>query len=226
MTSNDKKYSPRSMPMITRESYDVEKQEKAPSWMQEFVSNFQKESVKSKDNANKSIYDQISSIMGNKSKHATVDAAVDDMKQRSGMKDFLDKMQSQGGDVGQKKNANCDHCDEKCGHGDTKEIIIFKNVPQIKDTVDNYVQDTRGNISLPAIVEKIKSIHRNDVVEDGDWDDEEFLRYINDRNVDLKKMYQDHSTQNKNLGKTYQDTETDSSNSDAFHGLMPAVVSK
>ncbi len=216
------------MPIITRESYNVEKSDRLPSWMEEFASNLAKTSVESKTKADKSIYDQISSIMGNnKPKYPTVAAAVEDMKERSGMSEFLNKLRSEGqNESGNNKQANC-----KCGkpeHHKNKEVQLFEAVPQLKDTVDNYIEDTNGNLPIPAIIEKIKSIHRNDVVEDSDWDDDQFLNYINDKSIDVKKLHPSQDMQYRNLGKTphYKDEEIDPSNSDALYSLTPAVIAK
>lgn len=211
----NKKYSARSMPVITRESYNVEKAPALPNWMSEFADNLQKQSVESKQKADKSIYDQISSIMGNKSRYPTVEAAVEDMKERSGMKKFLDKLQSQGQADGVNKKAE-------------QSVKLFEKVPQLKDTADNYIEDTNGNLPIPAVVDKLKSIHRGDVVDDADWDDVNFLQYINNKSIEVRKqhLHEDHNF--KNLGKlpTFTDEDIDPSNHDALHSLTPTVVSK
>lgn len=222
---SDKKYS-RSMPAITRESYNVEKAPRLPNWMDEFAANLEKSSTQSKSKANSSIYDQISSIMGNKSKYPTVEAAVDDMKERSGMKKFIDKLQSQGQNEGStKKKAECGPCAEK---HDNKKVQVFEDVPQLKETIDNYTEETHGNLPLPAIIEKIKSIHKSDVVDDSAWDDDGFLHYVNDKNIESKKKHPNEDINYRNLGKLqhFNDDEIDPSNNDALHALTPAVVSK
>lgn len=213
--SSDKKFSPRTMPVISRESYSVEKAPRLPNWMDEFANNLAKQSVESKSKANKSIYDQISSIMGGKSKYPNVEAAVEDMKERSGMNSFLNKLQSQGGSESKKKEAQC------CG--DHKEVDMFKSVPQIKETLDNYIEDTNGNLPIPAIVEKIKSIHKNDVSDDSAWDNKEFLHYVNDKSIETKKKHPSENSSNQGLGKIHHftDEEIDPSNSDVLHGLNP-----
>lgn len=210
-----KKASPRTMPIITRESYSVEKSPVTPHWIDDFSNSLQKISVEPMRNSQQSIYDQISSIMGKKSKYPTVEAAVEDMKERSGLTAYLMKVQSNDEDVPNKKRAQ------------QNQIMIFKNHPQIKSTVDNYLEDTKGNLPIPAIVEKIKSIHKYDVADETDWDDPLFLKYINDKNIEINKKYPNHDNEHQNLGKMpiFNDSEIDPSNTDALHALNPAVAS-
>jgi hypothetical protein len=209
-----KKYANRSMPIITRQSYDVEQAPRLPNWIDEFASALEKQSVQSAK-SDRSLFDQISSIMGRKSKYTSVEAAVEDMKERSGMKKFQNDLQVKGTDSGSKKNAETN-------------VDLFKKVPQIKETVDNYITDTHGNLPLPAIVEWIKSIHRSDVVDQSDWDNPNFLRYLNEKNISEKKKYPNQDSSHSNLGKipTFNDDEIDASNTDAFHILQPNVDRK
>lgn len=218
---SNKKYSGRSMPVITRESYNVEKAPRLPNWMDEFAANLEKQSTESQSKVNKSIYDQISSIMGNKSKHPTVEAAVEDMKERSGMKDFLNKLQSQG------KSESAVNKKAQSGENNV-EVKLFKDVPQLKETIDNYCEDTNGNLPIPAIVNKIKAIHKNDVVNDADWADDKFLHYINDKNIEVKKKHPTDNATYHNLGRqpTFKDEDIDPSNHDALHSLTPTVIAK
>lgn len=219
---SEKRYAPRSMPVISRQSYDVERAPRLPNWMDEFAENLAKQSVESKSKANSSIYDQISSIMGNKPKYPTVQAAVDDMQERSGMKDFLSKLQSQG----QTEGAGAS---KKAQTTPNEQIKLFRDVPQLKQTIYNYLEATNGNLPVPAIIEKMKSIHRGDVVDDAEWDDPAFLTYVNNQNIAIKKKHPDDNAVYHDLGKVQHNTldeEVDPSNDDAFHSLNPATVTK
>lgn len=207
-----KKYSPRSMPAITRESYNVEKTpSNVPHWIDEFAKNLEKISVQPV-RYEKSVYDQISSIMGIKSKFSTVDAAVEDMKHRSGLTDYLKKAQ-RGAKTTKKANV--------------AEIALFKKLPQIKSTVDNYIEDSRGNLPIPSIVEKLKSIHKMEVADEADWDQPSLLQYINNKNVETKQKYPNLDSNYSNLGRITLNMENekfDPSNTDAFHALTPAIT--
>lgn len=102
--------------------------------------------------------------------------------------------------------------------------IIFKKVPTIKKTLENYIQDTKGNLPIPAILDKIRSIHAKDVSDARDWEDENLLTYISKERL----KHQINNTADKdniNLGR--QDTtitDLNDSNTDMFSGLMPAKI--
>jgi hypothetical protein len=210
----NKKASPRTMPLITRESYNVEKSPVTPGWMDEFVSALQKSAVEPMRSSQPTIFDQISSIMGRKSKHATVEAAVEDMKERSGLTAYLKVQSTEDNYANTKKRAQ------------QAEIKLFKQVPQVKSTLDNYIDDSRGNLPIPAIVEQVKSIHKFDVPDDLAWDDPALMTYINNKNIEVKKKYPDQDAEQTTLGRNpnYTDEDMDPSNTDALHGLNPAVV--
>lgn len=207
-----KKHSGRSLPSINTNPSSED------DWMAEFSKNLDKQSTRSKGKAN-SVYDQISAIMGNKSKYPTVEAAVEDMKERSGMTKFLDKMKSESqSSGGNTKKADCESCE--------KGVKLFQDVPQVKNTIDNYCDDTHGNLPLPAIVEKVRSIHRNDVSSDADWNADDLLHYINSKNTESKKKHPGDESNFQNLGRQPRSNndDIDPSNLDAFHALTPASI--
>ena len=76
---------------------------------------------------------------------------------------------------------------------------------------------------MPAIIEKIRSIHQKDVSDAKDWEDEKLLRFISHLNLKAKQdnpnIYDNHN----NLGTRdmMSDSEIDPSNTDAFHALNP-----
>ena len=198
------------MPVITRESYDVERRERLPSWMAEFADNLEKQSAQSKSKADKSIYDQISSIMGTKPKYSSVEDAVNDMKERSGLNAFIRLQASEGADTTEKKS---------------NQPKILELVPQLAQTAENYIESTNGNLPIPAIVDKLRSIHRDDVTDDSAWDDEDFLRFLNNLNIKTKQKHPDQELSFRDLGKLpiFTDDDADPSNADALHALMPVT---
>jgi len=202
-----KKYSYRSTPAVVRD-------EEQPSWMNDFATNLEKNSVESRQTIDQrlSLYDQISSIMGNKSKYPTVEAAVDDMQERSGIKAYWDKIKQQAEQI--KRAANLSN------------IRLFNKCPQIKDTANNCIEDSRGNLSIPSIIERLKSIHKNDVADAADWDDPAFLKYLNEKNINTKMRYPDAEINSNSLGKLHRfdDEDLDPSNKDVWRSLMPTKV--
>jgi hypothetical protein len=184
------------------------------NWLSRFQKTLEKSAVQPRS-VDDSLFNQINSIMNGKSKYSTVADAVEDMKQRSGLTDYLNRISKISNTEVNTKTAQ-----DKVN--DPTPAVIQK-VPAIKQTIENYIRDTRGNLPVPAVIDKIKSIHHNDVTNSGDWDDEKLLRYVSHLNLKAKQnnpsIYQNHS----NLGTrdTMSDSEIDPSNTDAFHALNP-----
>ncbi len=239
------------MPLVTRQSYDVEKSPVMPSWLKDFANTLEKSAVEPMRNE-PTIYDQISSIMGgtSKSKYPTVEAAVEDLKKRTGLAQLLNETVAK--ETPTKKRANLDiekaksycegcktddknckcqegcdcsvHCLLKKKTNGTNEVKVFQEVPQVKATIDNYLEDTNGNMAIPAVVQHIKAIHAGDVIDDSAWNDESFLRYIKNKNLEVKKKHPTDDSNFTNLGKVpeFSDADIDPSNTDAFHSLAPS----
>lgn len=201
-------YSKRTQPIVRREG-----QNDSDDWISDFArhvdSQFGKQSVESKSNAD-SIYDQISSIIrGNKPKYPSVEAAVKDMRERTGFASFTKQLQAEK-EKEQKKTAS-EHID----------VEMFKKNPQVKQTIDNYIRDTRGNLLVPEILDRIKSIHSKDVADNAEWTSPSLLTYIHKRNKEEKALHPDVDSYNQ-LGKVdFHNNEIDPSNTDALHILNP-----
>jgi hypothetical protein len=190
-------------------------------WLKQFQKNLQKGAVQPRQQA--SLFDQINSIMNGKSKFTSVDAAVQDMKERSGLTAYLDKV-SGSSDVKApaKKVASADEqqvIDKKI----EMTPVVMKKCPPIAKTLENYIRDTKGNLPVPAIIEKIRSIHQSDVSDAKDWDDEKLIRLVSKLNLKAKVDNPNSYDQNTNLGTrdTGADSEIDPSNTDAFYALTP-----
>jgi hypothetical protein len=111
-----------------------------PSWLDQYaqaMENLEKSSVKSRQE-DQSLYDQISAIIGNKSKFSTVEECVEDLKHRSGLTAFLAAKQA----------------------SDNSET--FQKSPVLKNFIDNYIDAHPGSsvesviqaaLKIPQIVE-------------------------------------------------------------------------
>jgi hypothetical protein len=202
-----KRYAYRTQPIVVREGEE-------PSWINEYVNNLEKSSVESRKTVEqRSLYDQISSIMGsNKPKYSTVEAAVDDMQERSGIKAYWNRIKDNVNQIKQAQEASQAH--------------IFVVCPQLKDTINNCVEDSRGNLSIPSIISRLKTIHKSDVGDTADWDDPAFLKYINDKNIEVKRRFPDAEINSSSLGKIhhFDDEDLDPSNKDMWRSLMPSKV--
>lgn len=209
------KYS-RHSPVISRQSDEFISED---HWLKNFQKSLQKDAVQPR-NVDSSIFEQINSIMNGKSKYPSVAAAVEDMRQRSGLTAYLDKL-SKRQDVSKKVASSPD---DETATKKQKIPALFEKCPQIKNTLKNYIRDSKGNLAVPAIIEKLRSIHQNDVSDARDWDDDDLIREVSRQNLMAKRDNPDNYQNYSNLGSRDIDTDSsaDPSNTDAFHALTPA----
>lgn len=195
-----KKYYGRSGIMISRDTDSFETHSKEPSWFADFVSNLEKEAVKSRKD-DYDMFNQINNIIGNKSKYSTVEEAVLDMQKRTGLLDFL----------AQKKAS------------ENNQLESFKEIPELKIFIDNYVEERPGT-SVDSVVHdllKIKSI--KDKLPQGDDVPVDVKHYINDKILEAKTQMSGSSKEDMHLGEI--DLSTDDNvamDNDPFGGCTPA----
>lgn len=202
----------RHQPVVSRQSDNKIDEE---NWLSKLQKNLVKDAVQPKSVDNY-LFHQINSIMNGKSKYPSVEAAVEDMMERSGVTAHLANM-----------NKTSKETSETTKVAEDKDIpIVIKNVPSIRHTLENYIRDTKGNLPIPAIIDKVKSIHRNDISEAKDWDDDKLMRLISRMNLEAKRTNSDSFQQYQNLGSRDQsnDSDIDPSNLDAFHALNPVKL--
>jgi hypothetical protein len=155
---------------------------------------------------------QIQSIMGKKSKYSSVAAAVEEMKARSGLTDYINQVKLSESKATRKKTAS-------------ELPKIIQATPQIARTIENYISSTKGNMSITGIIERAKEIHRNDVANQAEWKDENLYRYVSQLNMQEKSKHFQNSVES-NLGRedSLQESDFDQSNNDPFRGLVPAKI--
>jgi hypothetical protein len=205
----------RYQPAITRQSDESISED---HWLKQF-----EKKLAVQPRREQSLFDQINSIMnGSKAKYPSVEAAVDDMKQRSGLTAYLEKAKVSSSETSVTKTA----ADDTNKVIDKKIPIVFRKKPDISKTLDNYVRDTKGNLAVPAIIDKLHAIHKNDVPDPKDWEDDNLILEVSKRNLSAKQSNPDSYVNDGNLGSrdTGSDSEIDPSNTDAFHALTPAKV--
>lgn len=171
------KYNLRYLPVVSRDESATENYSgKTPSWYDEFVSNLEKNST----NSQRSIYEEISSIMGFKSKHSSVEEAVEDLKERTGLAAFLKSKQASAQDPD-----------------------IFQKIPLMKVFIDNFVEDRPGT-SIESVIHDLLKIDeiRHQLPEKTDLDDE-VKSYINSKLIE-KKNHNLNDSSNSHLGKVDQ----------------------
>lgn len=200
------KYNNRSIPAITRSNGGISSDTDL-SW--DFAKELAKTSVQPKSQVD-SLYEQMYSIInGTKPKYPSMDAAIKDMLDRTGITTYKNQLQAS----------------EKTTKVAEVQVELFGKVPQLKQTIDNYIQSTNGNLLVPEILSYVKSLHKNDVPDMADWGSPALLTYINDKNTAEKKMHPDSVGLDHDLGRIdFHDQEIDPSNTDALYSLNPAVV--
>jgi hypothetical protein len=181
------RYHTRSTFTISRDESSFDRGEKTPSWLNEYASILEKESVKSKSKSY-SLYDQINSILGNKSKYSTVDEAVEDMKTRTGLSDFLQR--------------------KKASSTAPTNIETFKTNPDLKTYIDNYIEDRPGT-SIDAVIHNLLKINSiKEKLPQADDVPEEVKHYINAKIKEVDAFNDHQNTDNMEIGKldVHEDT--------------------
>jgi hypothetical protein len=195
-------------------------------WLKQFQKKLiEKEAVQPKS-TDSFLFDQINSIMNNKSKYPSVAAAVEDMKDRSGLSAFLNNVKiSEDDQSGQqsKKASDNNSAIAKQVPVEQKLPALLLKAPHIKRTIENIIKSTKGNLSLPAIIGRTRDIHQNDVSEAKDWECDDLVKYVSRLNLDEKsKAPQQNESMNLGTRDDAANDDIDSANTDFFSGLVPA----
>ena len=197
-------------------SRNADENEDSDHWLNQFEKKLQKEAVQPRA-VDDSLFNQINSIMGNKkSKYPSVQAAVDDMQQRSGLTAYLEKIKMSGEESVNKKVAS----EEKSNPNNPE---LFTKFPTIRKTFENYIRETKGNLPISAIIDHVRSIHQRDVSNAKLWDDDNLIRMVSGLNLIAKKDNPENYYNHDTLGTRDKSnsSEIDISNTDAFSGLNP-----
>lgn len=194
---------------ISRDVGAYDAGDREPSWFQDYVKNLEKEAVKSK-REDYSLFDQINSILGNKSKYSNVEEAVLDMQRRTGLFDLL-KQKKEAQAVISKKYENSK---------------IFQEIPNMKIFIDNYIEGRPGT-SVDAVVhDLLRDPTIKEKLPSGDDVPVEVRHYINDKLLESKIMHPESGEENLELGKVDLSTDDNSSDNDPFASCMPAKDAK
>ena len=213
------------MSRYTRYQSVVNKQSDAESsenhWLKQFEDKLQKTSVQPRS---QDVSDEINSIMRNsKSRYPSVQAAVDDMMYRSGLSSYLDtvKTSEENTDKQSKKTAQT-QVPQPAIDPKTPDVIAQK--PSIMKTLQNIIEQSHGNIPVPAVITRLHALHAQDVSDEGAWDDDKLIRLVSKLNLQAKTDNPGSYDNYDNLGRgdNAADSEIDASNTDAFNILMPA----
>lgn len=174
------KYYARGNSIISRDESSFERGEKMPSWFDDYVSILEKQSVKSKED-DYSIFNQISDIIGGKSKYSTVDEAVEDMQRRTGLYGVL-----------QRKRAS---------NNAPSNVKLFQEHPILKTYIDNYIEDRPGVAMEVVVYDILKLKPVADVLPNPSDVPAEVKKYINDKINEVNKFNVSKEHTNADLGK-------------------------
>jgi hypothetical protein len=166
--------------------------------------------------------------MNGKSKYPSVQAAVDDMMQRSGLTDYLQTKTSskEESPTGKPRKTAQDQNHSK-HHHDSKTPQVIKEKQSILRTLENIIKETRGNMPVPAVISRLRALHAADVSNEAAWDDERLIRLVSNYNLQAKKDNPGVYDNFDHLGTgdhASTDRDVDPSNTDAFNALMPAKI--
>lgn len=212
-----------------------------PDWFIEYSENLKKLSVQPahKDRA---LYDQINDILGTKSRYATVEEAVTDMHGRTGLATYLQMCESEKSEVLKtafdKQNIEMNTNESDSDRTELENSIdpdsdqnhypqLLKDHPEIESFINNFIKDRNGYIHVPAVVESIRIIFRNEDFSSDELEDKHLRKFINEAIIKEKSLHEnDNSGTDIDLGKL--DNTSDSSqseeNNDAFSILMPVKM--
>jgi hypothetical protein len=164
-------------------------------------------------NAN-SIVQQVNSIMTGKSRYATVDDAVKDMTERTGLAAYLDTVKS------------AEEAKKKVNKSASEESQIPESLAQhdFANQVVSYIQNNIKNsnaysVSIPALQADILELFGRRGLQSHDVMNEDFERYLSDCIYEAQKMLPPEH-QNNNIGRDVGKDIEDSN--DAWLGLQPA----
>lgn len=164
-------------------------------------------------NAN-SIVQQVNSIIAGKSRYATVDDAVKDMTERTGLSTYLDTIKS------------AEESKKKVNKNASEDLQIPSSLAQydFAGQVISYIQNNIKNsnahsVAIPALQADILEIFGRRGLQSQDVMNDEFEKYLSDCIYEAQKMLPP-EYQNNNIGRGVGKDIEDSN--DAWLGLMPA----
>lgn len=211
-----------------RHSSVVNRQSEQPvdenTWLHRFEKSLLKDAVQTRKQ-DASLFEQINSIMNGKSKFPNVDAAVQDMKERSGLTAYLQKIKQSSNEPSTPSAKKVASADDQSAIDKKVDItpVVIKKHPLIMKTFENYIKSNKGNHAVPAIISHVQSIHQKDCSDAKDWDDDKLIRLVSKLNLSAKADNPESFQNYENLGTRDigSEIDIDPSNSDAFHSLTP-----
>jgi hypothetical protein len=199
-----------------------------PDWMKEFASKAeqmvtteekrQKEAVTVVDHSRErqqSVYHQMHAIMnGKKPLYSSVEEAVTDYQKKTGINDYLEKIQSES----QMKSAAAQIIAKADADSEKKTLklespMVFQSHPQVKGFIKN-ILDSNSSAPIPAIIHMIAENFEVDGVSEEQLDDSALSQYISH---ELSLREKPDNTDYSTMGK--QDSSKNQED-DSFLGIL------
>jgi hypothetical protein len=171
---------------------------------------------KARERDQKSMLDQISYIIDKKPRHASVESAVKDMQDRTGLSEYIKRL-SVLNETG-KKTAQ----EEKPVVDVNKLMEPFEPELQKKifTFVKNKVESSQGNLATGAIVADLAHTLRQDGLDESDISTEDFSNWIDQLRDDVKKRFPMDMGNDQNFGKDTAIDDESNMNDDVFKNMM------
>jgi len=214
---------------INRADGDYERSSSMPKWLSNFADSLESKQKSAVQVARErdheahqySILNQISNMVSDKPRHATVDSVVKEMRERTGLDDYLKRISAKA-DI--KKNLKVE--------ANKAESTLPKSLSKYKSCADdiiNYIRNTIENthgmgLTIPQLQHDIlHTFGRRQGLKTQDVLNDEVAKYINDCIVAAQahvvpEAHDPHL--GAGVGRTESETDEDK---DAFAILMPAT---
>lgn len=200
-------------PVFSRDSESSD-----PEWFIDYANKLDKLAVQPVEK-DRSMFDQISEIMGSKSKFSTVEDAVKDMRERTGLNKFLSvAAQTIESNV---KTASDDDLEVSLPSDD--EIPkLFNEHPHIEKYINKYISSRKGHTSIASLLSEISRLFKE--VDSAHLDDKVLKNFISNKIIEEREL----NPNNENfdvemLGAVDKGNEQEyEANNDAFSSLVPA----
>lgn len=196
-----------------------------PSWLKSYADQMSnnKTAVEVARDRGDSFFDQITNIISGKSRFATVESVVEDMQKRTGLAEYLNKLQASADKMKQERLRAAAQIITENQSVNIPDVV--KKNSDIKNFIEDRITSKHGKISKHAIQLDLESFFSNSPnVDKKELADPALLDYIQSRIDNISKMYpstDDYSSMGKSTANESQDKD-DSLNNDAFHWAEPS----
>lgn len=194
---------------------------KTADWLTEFAIKYEKQSENAVEQARKrqadsDFYSQISSIIGGKPKHATVESIVKEYQELTGLNKYL-KTLAEKDELLKSKTAEDQSLQDQAVKPELPNISN-KLLEKVKIFIDNKISSYNGYISIPAIQDDLLRSLKQEGLNAHEVYDPTTAQYIGFKLSEYNKNKKDDSF-NHNLGKAVINVEDDGSNTNFLHSL-------